>query len=480
MDQRRHVLTPVVSSVSSPVRMSALLKLLSRMRANVCLMAAYRLLPAAVRKRLSATMSRTEARSMEFRKSPRWHMQGAGDQEGQSSISEAPGLSLGVNVYAFLRGRFGLAESARRYTSALLASGCRVWLYDIADGLGVPHDMKDKSLDGLIGRGDQHGINLVFVNPDYLERAMETHMCNPANKSYTIGVWFWEGERFPLEWTSALDVVDEIMVASVHLENAIRRVTDKPVFRVPLPVDSLLASDLKRKDFGIRESAFVFLSMFDFNSYLERKNPAGVIHAFRLAFATGESDVQLLLKSINGHRFPDEMNTLREAAAGDPRIVIRDDIIENRHVHALQQCADCFVSLHRAEGFGMALAECMWFGKPVIATGWSGNMDFMTPENSCPVRFKLVEIQSGDYAHHQGQRWAEPDIHHAAGLMKRLADDPRAARRIGNQASRDVRRLLSSNNAAALIKNRLEEITMDRLQSLTDEPGRTSDVRLNS
>lgn len=424
-------------------------------------MAVYRLLPPAVRTHVSAAVLRAEAKSFQFRKTADWQR---GEETGanRNSLMAATAhqcSTVGVNIFAFVRGRFGLAEGARQYTRALLAAECPIWLCDVGDGLGVPHDMNDTSLECLIGQGERHRINLVFVNPDYLEPVMASHMPSIADgSSYTIGVWFWEAEGFPLEWRPALEMVDEVMVASAHLEQALREVTDKPVLRVPLPVGGLVSSDLKRTDFGLRENAFIFLSMFDFSSYFQRKNPVSVIQAFRAAFPGSVYDVQLLLKSINGHRYPEELSALREAAAGDERIILRDEIIEKRHVHALQRCVDSFVSLHRAEGFGMALAECMWLEKPVIATGWSGNMEFMTEENSFPVRYELAQIAPGGYAHGAGQRWAEPNVEHAADLMRQLVDDPEHARKVGKKAARDVRSSLSSQTAAAVIMRRVNEI----------------------
>lgn len=283
-----------------------------------------------------------------------------------------------------------------------------------------------------------------------------------------IACWFWELEIIPLEWLPALDIVDEIMVSSSFVEAAFRRVTNKPIFRVPLPLDDVPDSGLTRKDFGLRSDAFIFLVTFDFNSWLDRKNPFAAIEAFIRAFSPERDDVQLLVKSSNGYRYPEPFLRLLKATSRDLRIVVRDEVIDRHHVHAVQRCADAYISLHRAEGFGLGLAESMRLGKPVVATAWSGNVDFMDERNSLLVDYRLVPVEPGQYPHSQGQRWAEANIDQAATCMRRLVDEPGLAERIGNQARKDIHEKLSSQAVADCLIGRLRLIHGDR--SITAEP----------
>lgn len=370
--------------------------------------------------------------------------------------------SRGVNVFAYFRGQFGLGESARLYVQALMGAGYPVALNDI-ELVDVPHGFDDHGLVGEICNEAPFDLNLIFVNPDFFQKATDKIGHERLAGRYTIACWFWELESIPEEWQSALDRVDEVLVASEFVENAVRRVTKKPVLRVPLPLAAQPDSGLQRTDFGLDADTFIFLSSFDFNSSVYRKNPLGAIAAFQMAFPDPAENVRLVIKSSNGHRYPTEFFGLMDAAAADPRILIREGIIERAHMHALQRCADAYVSLHRAEGFGLGLAECMALGKPVIGTGWSGNLEFMHQSNSCLVDYQLVPVSPGQYLHAEDcARWAEPSISHAAALMRKVKGDTSFARSLGQRAASDMAKALAPERAAAMIAQRLDEISSAR------------------
>lgn len=371
------------------------------------------------------------------------------------------GGSAGVNVFAYFRGQFGIGESARLYTRALIDAGYPVALLDI--GLPLPHGLDDDSMDGYLGFGAPYDIHLLFVNPDYLEDSLRKIGKAKLAGGYVIACWFWELEIIPPEWLPALNIVDEIMVSSSFVEAAFRRVTNKPILRVPLPLGDVPDSGLTRMDLGLRSDAFIFLVTFDFNSWLDRKNPFAAIEAFIRAFPRERDDVQLLVKSSNGYRYPEPFLRLLKATGRDSRILVRDEVIDRHHVQAIQRCADAYVSLHRAEGFGLGLAESMRLGKPVVATAWSGNVDFMNEKNSLLVDYKLVPVGVGQYLHTQGQRWAEADIERAAICMRRLVDEVGLAERIGSQARKDIHEKLSAQTVANCLIDRLRYIHSDRV-----------------
>lgn len=369
---------------------------------------------------------------------------------------QSEGNRRGANLFAYFRGEFGLAESARAYAMALIDSGYPVALNDI--DINLPHGFGDRTLEANLVDAAPYPINVFFVNPDYLDIALATIGEAKLAGRYAIACWFWELEHVPAEWLPAIENVDEILVASTFVEQAFRAVTDKPVTRVPLPVSVPADSGLTREQFGLEEDVFVFLASFDFHSWLERKNPVATIEAFRLAFPDRSTPVRLLVKTSNGVHHPETFSSLLEIARSDPRIVVREGILERSHLRSLYRCCDAYVSLHRSEGFGLGLAECMALGKPVIGTAWSGNCDFMSPENSCLVSYRLVEVGPGEYLHGEGQRWASADVADAASYMRRVFDEPAFATRIGQRAAADVARSLCGANSAKVLIDRLDGI----------------------
>lgn len=436
---------------------TGLLKLSAWIRRQPWLKAVYTHFPPAMRNRVSEALAARAQAQFKFRKRATWRRRPHQAAPAAWISRDKYANACGVNIFAYARGQFGLAEGARLYARALLGEGYPVAIHNI--DLGMPHGMNDDSLDPYIGDATPYGINMIFVNPDYLERAMKSIGHERLGDRYTIACWFWELERFPEEWLPSLQLVDEIMVSTHFIEKTLRSVTDKPVWYAPLPVNETHDSGLTRADFGLDDHAFIFLNSFDFNSFLARKNPLGVIDAFRQAFADGRSDVRLLIKSSNGHRHPAKLQQLLAAAGGDPRIILRDEVLDRTDVQALQRCVDAYVSLHRAEGFGLGMAECMRLGKPVIATAWSGNMEFMTEDNSCPVDYRLGPVGEGEYVHHAGQRWAEANVEHAATQMRRLVEDPEFAATIGARAARDIIDRLSPHVAAQRIIQRVDALS---------------------
>ncbi|MEB1530134.1 glycosyltransferase family 4 protein [Xanthomonas sp. WHRI 7945] len=444
-------------SILSSLRTGLLgLNLQAWIRRQPYLQRIYRLFPRGFRDQLIALLSARSVAQTRFQRTSAWDAAQGAARPWQAKMNSPSLRSPGVNILGYIRGEFGLAESARMYARALIDAGVPVALYDI--DLGMPHSWGDHSMDGFIDERLPHPVSIVFVNPDYLEAALEHVGKTRMENRYVIVCWFWELEKIPDAWQEAIRHVDEIMVASKFIEDAFRRITEKPIMRLPLPLSAVHDSGLQRPDFGLDSDKFLFLCSFDFHSFIARKNPHAVVRAFLAAFPPGRDDVRLLVKSSNGHLHPDSMRDLLNVVAGDPRIMVRDEVIDRGHVHALQRCCDAYVSLHRAEGFGLGLAECMALGKPVIATGWSGNMEFMDSTNSCLVDYELVPVAEGDYPDSDGARWAEADVACAAEAMRRLADDPVRARALGEVAKRQVCRHLSPERAAQRLLARIVEV----------------------
>lgn len=366
--------------------------------------------------------------------------------------------AIGVDVAGFLRGGLGLGEAARRYVTALEAAEVPVRTTTV--DVFLPEDQQDRRKTAEFeDLGTDHDVpfNLVCVNAPELPRFYAEVGPDFFAGKRTIGVWAWEVDRVPEEWSWSFGVVDEIWTYSQYVVDVLRPASNVPVACVPLPVLEPPAPG-PPPDLGLPDR-FTFLFLFDFYSTVQRKNPLGLIEAFQRAFRPGEGP-QLVLKSFNGDLKPERLEQVREAAAGHPDVHLVDRYVSASERDALVAACGCFVSLHRAEGFGLGLAEAMALGRPVIATGFSGNVDFMTPENSLLVRSTMTDVgREGENYPSEG-RWAEPDLDHAAQLMREVWEDQDAARERAERGRRDVLEQLSPANVGALARERLEYLSI--------------------
>jgi glycosyltransferase involved in cell wall biosynthesis len=373
---------------------------------------------------------------------------------------------LAVNVAGFLRGALGLGEAARLYVAALRAAGVPVSttvvdvpLPDIGDGA-----VKKVAEFVESEEARQAPFNLVCVNAPELPAFYEDVGKRFFRGRRSIGVWAWEVDKVPDDWRWAFDLFDEIWTYSSYVERIIGQVSPVPVARVPLPVPAQ-DPDAPRPSLGLPDR-FTFLFLFDFFSTMERKNPLGLIEAFRRAFAPGEA--QLVLKSFNGDYKPERLRKVEEAASAHPDVHVVDRYLSSAEKNGLMAGCDCYVSLHRAEGFGLTLAEAMALGKPVVATGFSGNTDFMTEDNSYLVRYGLREVGSGAENYPREGTWADPDLDHAAELMRRVFDDRKEALARAAAGRQTVLEQLSTERVGEIARSRLEALAEDR------EGGRTT------
>jgi len=203
------------------------------------------------------------------------------------------------------------------------------------------------------------------------------------------------------------------------------------VLAIPQPVSLPEPSANALAPAGLPDG-FRFLFAFDYLSVFERKNPLASIEAFARAFPPG-SGASLIVKTLNGDHDPESHRRLCAAVAAHPDVHLIEHRLSPADRNGLMNAADCYVSLHRAEGFGYTLAEAMWLGKPVIATGYSGNVDYMSRDNSYLVDHRLVEIGRGHEPYPPDGVWAQPDVDHAARLMREVFEHP-------DEASRRARR----------------------------------------
>jgi glycosyltransferase involved in cell wall biosynthesis len=342
----------------------------------------------------------------------------------------------GVNVAGYMRAESGVGEAGRLLVAALDAADVprSIVTYD-----NTISRQQAQVPDDDDGRAD-HEIDIVCVNADQLHHFLED-TGRGGRAGYRVGVWAWEVDVLPDWMARAGSLVDEIWTYSAHAAHAIRAATDTPVHVVPPPILRPDSRPLSRAELGLPDG-FVFLFAFDFASVFERKNPLAAIEAFGRAFA-GRDDVHLVIKTVGGDQHAAELKRLHAAAGALANVHVREGYVTREEHQALVAACDAFVSLHRAEGYGLHLAEAMAHGKPVVATGYSGNLEFMDDTNSRLVPFTLVPVPDGCEPYPAGARWAEPDIDAAALAMRELVDDPALARTLAERAAADIARLHS-------------------------------------
>ncbi|UUI74516.1 glycosyltransferase [Cellulomonas chengniuliangii] len=373
--------------------------------------------------------------------------------------------SAGVNVVGYLSGELGVGESARLMLDALDAANVPRSTTAISRKLQSRQRATYRASSGL-----RFDTTLLCVNADMTADVVST-VPELLRNTYRIGMWYWEVEEFPASFAGAFDHVDEVWAATDFIRDAIQARTKKPVRTItpPLPAPNVDPA-ITRADLGLPEG-FTFLFSFDYLSSAARKNPLGLVEAFRAAFARNSGQT-LVIKSINADVRPDEAERLRIAVADEPDIVLMERYLSASERDALMAHADCYISLHRAEGLGLTMAEAMALGKPVIATGYSGNMQFMNDENSLLVPFAMATIAPDAAPYPAGARWAEPDLDAAAQLMQLVRDDPEAARARGERAALDMRERHSAAVAGQQVERRLRAIRAGRTQQRARALGR--------
>jgi len=360
----------------------------------------------------------------------------------------------GVNVVGYFRSELGTGEAARQVVSALDANEVPVLPIH---GQTVPLSRQGHAYVTAAPEDAPYPVNLICMNadmlPEFASQAGEEFFAG----RYSIGLWFWEVNRFPERWAGSFSLLEEVWAPTAHVAAALEPLAGVPVSTVRIPVQPSPPERRSRAELGVADNGFLFLFSFDYLSVFKRKNPLAVIDAFRRAFAPGEG-ARLALKCINHERDPESHAQLRAAAAAHPDIEVVDRYFSPGDNAALTAVCDCYVSLHRSEGFGLVMAEAMWLGKPVIATGYSGNLDFMTSSNSLLVDHGLVTIGPGAQPYPPEGEWADPDVEHAATLMRQVFDDPDGARELGATAAQEIRRTHSAQAAGEIMYRRLESI----------------------
>lgn len=329
----------------------------------------------------------------------------------------------GINLIGYFGKGFGLGESTRLIFEALKETNIPLCLISANDLLG---DVKDEVFLYPIDNEFKYSINLFTVDAGHVGPIFLKYGWKTFKNRYNIGIFFWETTQATRLNLEGWEYMDEIWTTSRYMEKIFSKITSVPVYHIPQPLEPINQKRVSSKNSVNLPDRFTFLFFFSFRSILERKNPQALIHAFQQAFPD-RRDVQLVIKSKDSQQYPDELKQLLKTIETDSRIIWLDKVMDADERFDLMNCCDCYVSLHRSEGFGLTLSEAMLLEKPVIATAYSGNMDFMNEENSYLCSYQLVSIGEGNSPYPPSGLWAQPLIHDAAHLMRRAFTDPKEA-----------------------------------------------------
>ena len=361
-------------------------------------------------------------------------------------------VAPGVNVLGHFCYPSGLRVSVEALVDSLKRAGVATSLRDIRT------DKKDDpchlAFDGL----EDFDITIIHTQPEpfFEEVYARVDLAERTRRTYRIAYWYWEFDSIPDSWIEQAATVDEVWVATEFVAKGVRERLSIPV-RTLFPGVKLGAYQRRdREYFGLERGKYTFLFTFHMMSIMERKNPLGLIRAFKSAF-TRDEPVCLVLKTSFGDRHPAQIEELRRAAA-DSNITIIDQVYSSDEVLSLLDACDSYVSLHRSEGLGLTMAEAMLMGKPVIATNYSGNVDFMDDSNSLLVPYKLKKLGRPIPPYDADFEWAEPSIEVAAQLMRRVYENQAWARELGERAKTSAEKNLALDAAGHEMSSRLAEI----------------------
>lgn len=326
-------------------------------------------------------------------------------------------IPFGVNLLGHIRGDFGLGESCRLVAGGLEASGIPLSVYNLP--MNGPAGENNLTWSERELQAYPYAVNLIHLNPSELANALWRLKPGELRKRYNIAYWLWELPEFPAEWHYTFQLFDEIWTPADFISRALRGCTGLPVHTMPYGLPQpVTAPACDRAFFGLPENVFLFMLSYDGNSVSERKNPEGAIRAYIRAFGKDEAGVGLVIKAT--HESTGGLERMKALLEGYPNIVVLTESYGKAAFNSLIACVDAYVSLHRAEGFGLVMAEAMLLGTPVIATNWSANTEFMNEDVACMVDAKVVALDREYPPYHRGYHWAEPDEAMAATCMQKL------------------------------------------------------------
>lgn len=369
----------------------------------------------------------------------------------------------------------GLAVSARNTVTMLVAHGWATRLHTVSRG--------EEAIEPASPQAS--AVNIFHINPGEFTRLFAWRHEDPRfEKRLNVCVPFWELPQLPESWVPVIESMDLVLAPTTFVADAVRRsVPSAKVVLHPQGVDIPEGVRTDRARFDLSQDAFIFGTSFAAEAISERKNPHATISAFQQAFPD-DPDVRLVVRASPGSAEGSEAvwRSLREFAGSDDRVIIHTERLAYVDVLSLYASFDVYVSLHRAEGLGLGMMEAMALGTPVIATGWSGNMDFMSAENSMLVGYDLVPVVVGPLNPYSAAsigeqaQWAEPRVGEAAERMREIRETPGMHGQLAQRAQADTLARLETIARAGFIDS-LDEHLAHLSEDRSDHIDRAAALR---
>ncbi|ACB77277.1 glycosyltransferase family 4 protein [Opitutus terrae] len=359
------------------------------------------------------------------------------------------------NLVGFLTAELGVGESARCMVRAADAAGITTALVPLK--LHCKNRRGDLTYASRLRDENPYRVNVIHIDPPASRDLDHHHGPGFRAGKYNVAYWAWELPEFPDTWVPDFAYYDEVWCPSDFTREAIAMKSPRPVITMPHAISFPRPTADGRARFGLPRDKFLFLFLYDLNSYSARKNPQAVLAAFRASGLAG-AGAALVIKVQNERDNPEDFAALQAAVRDLPDTVLITGTLPREEIYLLESACDCFVSLHRSEGFGLAVAESMYLGKPVISTDWSGTAEFVNADSGCPIRYTLTKITTNSGPYGKGQLWAEPDVNYAAEWMRRLFADRALAARLGAAARATIETRLSPATIGERYRRRLESI----------------------
>ena len=351
-----------------------------------------------------------------------------------------------LNIIGYPHGSFGIAEDARSLKKVLDSLNYDS-KYVLPTFRKIQNDVKIHKSD--VGRMKKGDLNIFVISPmDMICIALSKNSNFIDNSGYSIGAWPWELPFWPEKFKKITNFVDEIWAQSTYVEQAFACLGNTRVRSMPMLVSVDKGNSRVRKEFNIPEKKFIFYTVFDGNSWLSRKNPLACVQAFQKAFGNSSRGVSLVIKAMNVSQSGVLWDKLISLIGNDSRIIVINQMLSKQDLINLVSSCDCFVSLHRSEGFGRNIAEAMLLGIPVIVSNFSGNTDFCNEESSFLVNGEKVPLKPVDYLFYENQYWFEADIKEAALQMQLVLESSDLRGKIVNNAIR----YMENNHSLEVVK----------------------------